>query len=463
MKKEKNNYSWIQYILWLVAGSEISVLKKCPNEYNRHANIGLMIIITSLFAGMTAFVAGSTFEKENTLGVVIFAFIWAFLIFSLDRSMVNSIKKDPTKPEKSIWGYFAPRLFLAIILSFFMSIPIEHIVFKEKIEFQMNENNKNNWLKRQEDLNVGYNTKNTQYALNNYTSNSQRLEQDLQKSCADCPLPEYKSLYNEGDRIKSQELPKLNKDKNQAEFKVQIKFGTLQRQQTDNWNKKHPPAEQVRLISPGNVLPDADLKSLYVDQKMAQDAYNKRKGDSDDLFKKAQGVCDDWKNGLKIEKLRVDSLKMKSENLLISNNDSIRIQSDDYKKDIEAMQGFDTQFVTLFLMPDAGVQFLKWLIFMALLVIEILPTFLKLKTPIGQYDWEIYKADKETEISTIARIQSFDSESAEIEKYKSVKEVEMNKELIDKVVLIEEKLANQMLDQWETQARKQIENDIAKS
>jgi hypothetical protein len=65
MKQEENKYSKIQYFLWLVAGSEISVLKKCPNDYNRHANIGLMIIITSLFAGMTAFIAGSTFEKEN--------------------------------------------------------------------------------------------------------------------------------------------------------------------------------------------------------------------------------------------------------------------------------------------------------------------------------------------------------------------------------------------------------------
>ena len=112
MKQKENKYSKIQYFLWLVAGSEISVLKKCPNDYNRHANIGLMIIITSLFAGITAFVAGSTFAKENvlingkvieqvtTLGVSIFAFIWAFLIFSLDRSMVNSIKKNPNETEK---------------------------------------------------------------------------------------------------------------------------------------------------------------------------------------------------------------------------------------------------------------------------------------------------------------------------------------------------------------------------
>jgi hypothetical protein len=156
-------------------------------------------------------------------------------------------------------------------------------------------------------------------------------------------------------------------------------------------------------------------------------------------------------------------LKNKSQDLLIASNDSIRIQSDEYKKDIESMQGFDTQFVTLFLMPDAGVQVLKWLIFLALLVIEILPTFLKLKTPIGQYDWEIYKSDKETEIQTLSRLENFKSESSQIEDYRKVEEVRMNKNLISKVVLIEERLANEMLEEWEAKARVQMKENIEKS
>jgi len=127
------------------------------------------------------------------------------------------------------------------------------------------------------------------------------------------------------------------------------------------------------------------------------------------------------------------------------------------------MQGFDTQFVTLFLMPDSGVQVLKWLIFLALLVIEILPTFLKLKTPIGQYDWEMYKADKETEIQAIARLDTFKTESLEIENYRKEEEVKMNKNLIDKVVSIEERIANEMLEEWEIKARIQMKNNVDKS
>jgi hypothetical protein len=463
MKQEGNKYSRIQYLLWLVAGSEISVLKKCPNDYNRHANIGLMIIITSLFAGMTAFIAGSAFEKDNTTGVVIFAFVWAFLIFSLDRSMVNSIKKDPTQSEKSIWGYFAPRLVLAIILSFFMSIPIEHIVFKEKIAFQMNENNKDNWLKRQSELDSGYQTTKTESALNIYTSNSEKLEKELQKDCKECPLDEYKRPMYEANDIDRNELPILANNKRRSQKAKDDYLGQLRIQQLSDWNKNHDYNERKSKIEDREIITDKTYNSLKSKSKSDNDLFEAKDKEVYRLRKIAQTACDKWKGEKQKEKARVDALKTKYQDLKIANNDSIRILSDKYKKKIESMQGFDTQFVTLFLMPDAGVQVLKWLIFLALLVIEILPTFLKLKTPIGQYDWEMYKADKETEFQAIARLDKFKTESSEIENYRKDEEVKMNKNLIDKVVSIEERLANEMLEEWEIKARTQMKNNVEKS
>jgi hypothetical protein len=463
MKQEENKYSKIQYILWLIAGSEISVLKKCPNDYNRHANIGLMIIITSMFAGMTAYIAGSTFEKENTTGVVIFAFVWAFLIFSLDRSMVNSIKKDPTQAEKSIWGYFAPRLVLAIILSFFMSIPIEHIVFSEKIAFQMNENNKDNWLKRQEELNKGYDTKSTETTLNIYTSNSNKLDKELQKDCKECPLTEYKTAMASANQININELPILAATKRKTQKAVDDYFEIIRKQQTDYWNQNHSFDEQVNKIAAKNVKPDNELRRLYNDNRIAIKQFKIKDKEVYELREEAQTACANWKKEKRKEKTRVDSLKIKSQDLLIANNDSIRIQSEKYKSDIEAMQGFDTQFVTLFLMPDAGVQVLKWLIFLALLVIEILPTFLKLKTPIGQYDELMHQAEIDTRDELKKRSSKYQITLEEIEEYRKKKEIEMNKNLIDKVVAIEEKLANEMLDEWEIKARKQMKNNVEKS
>src|SRR6185295_14537267 len=130
-------YSKVQYFFWVISGSEISVLKQCENEYNRHANIGMMILITMVFAFFTACVTGFTFAKGNMWAVLGFAIVWALLIFAIDRSMVNSIKKDPDATKQPFWSFFFPRLLLATIRAFFMSIPLDHIVFPEAIERQM--------------------------------------------------------------------------------------------------------------------------------------------------------------------------------------------------------------------------------------------------------------------------------------------------------------------------------------
>src|ERR1700749_98342 len=150
-------YSKLQYFFWLISGSEISVLQECENEYNRHANIGMMIIITSVFGFFTAYIAGTTFASRSRWGVLGFATIWALLVFAIDRSMVNSIKKDPDAPAQPFGSFFIPRLILATILAFFMSIPLDHIIFPEAIERQMKLNVHNDWLRRQEELTGGFN------------------------------------------------------------------------------------------------------------------------------------------------------------------------------------------------------------------------------------------------------------------------------------------------------------------
>ena len=295
MKQEENKYSRIQYILWLIAGSEISVLKKCPNDYNRHANIGLMIIITSMFAGMTAFIAGNTFEKENTTGVVIFAFVWAFLIFSLDRSMVNSIKKDPTQSEKSIWGYFAPRLVLAIILSFFMSIPIEHIVFSEKILNQMDKNNIESLKERDKDLNEIYKTGNTESTLEDLKDNSKDLDKLLQKTCAECPLEEYKKTISDANNIDKNDLPPLKRQIPPLKNEIDKDFEKLWIEQTNLKNAQLPDSLKKKRIPVKEVNWDAPLKEKINRRDELNNQISPLEKKSKDLKESAYKICEDWK------------------------------------------------------------------------------------------------------------------------------------------------------------------------
>jgi len=433
--KNKKPYSGIQKMFWVIAGSEISALEKCPNDYNRHANIGLMITITAFFAGATAFIAGKRFGATG-LGALGFALVWAFLIFSLDRSMVNSIKKDPTSEESPFWRYFTARFILAIILAFFMSIPLDHLVFHERINAQMIKNNDQDWIKKQQLLNKGYDTKKNETNIGIYTKNVSEIEEELKN---DCPLEEYQSKKREYSNCQYEE------GKFRASYNnINSKYNSI--------NRRINNGEEITM--PSRLRSDRNNASIALRNKINECSV--LKNDLDLIYK-------NWKLQKENDKARVDSLKRDAENRLIANNNTIQEQSDSFKKEIDDMKGFDTQFVTLFLMPNWGVQILKWLIFLALLVIEILPTFLKLKTPVGQYDWEMYKREQETEIETNNRIESFRSSAAAIENYRSENEISLNKKLIDKLVKIEENLANEMLEEWEIKAKSQMKNDIASS
>lgn len=417
MKKNSNNsYSGLQYFLWLLAGSEISVLSKCPNDYNRHANIGLMILMTSVFASFTGFIAGFTFS-HSILGAMLFAVIWGALIFSLDRSMVNSIKKDPTQAEKSMMQYFWPRFFLAVILSFFMSIPLDHIVFKSRIEYQLEKNNINDLKERSSYLNNKFKTKEDSVEASEALNNAEEIENELK---SDCPLPEYKTKILEYNTCKSQ-LTKI---------KPRIYY-------TNNDN------EPISRPNPAYIKKRNECGKLKVEASQIESLWRTQKQ------QEAQS-----------EKMRGLSIKTKKK----INDSIISVKTDSLETGLNIMKGaFDTQFVTLFLMPNFGVQFLKWLIFLALLVIEILPTYLKLKTPVGQYDWEMYYQEKNTEEEVKTKIDALTNKLKNIEDYRTSKEVDLNKKMIDKVVDIEEKLANEMLEDWEIKAREEMKINVNKS
>lgn len=432
----KHKYSKLQYYLWLASGSEISVLLNCPNEYNRHANIGMMICITSLFAAVTSFIAGATFANGDFGAVALFSMLWAVLIFSLDRSMVNSIKKDPdiTPP---IAGYLLPRLVLAVILSFFMSIPLDHIIFKERIAHQMDENNTTDWLKKRERLDSGYAIKNTAAAIHKDDQESADADNLLKSAC---PLSDYKNAVAEyKDSVRRQTA--LQTQKHRAENAKDNYYAKLK---ADRQDTTQP------------VVTDRTYDDLVKDLRSKAYALAIISRSVKSIKKTADSISADWEAGVKQNKRLADSDSKARTLKLDSDNLASRQESDRYKARLDSTRGFDTQFETLFLMPNWGVQVLKWLIFLGLTVIEILPTWLKLRTPIGQYDWEIYGRDRETAIGVKVRTDKFEKEAADIEDYRKQKETALNKKLIDRIAVIEEKLANAQLDDWENESAKNV-------
>jgi predicted transport protein len=103
-------------------------------------------------------------------------------------------------------------------------------------------------------------------------------------------------------------------------------------------------------------------------------------------------------------------------------------------------------------------------------VIEILPTAVKLKTPIGQYDWAIYRKEKdfveiylpnkskELEID----LESTDKLRKENEAYKNLKEQELYKKTVDEIARIQNDLALKIMQEYEARERNNIEQNIDK-
>ena len=138
--------SYFTRFLWFVAGADIEMLSLCPLDYKKYEAIGMTILMTSL-VGFAAGSSAAWYFTEDALWTLAFGLFWSLLIFSIDRSLVVTLKKDPYKKSY----YVLPlvfRGFLAILVAGIMSIPLELLVFNGFIQNDI-ENYKSDLLKQQ--------------------------------------------------------------------------------------------------------------------------------------------------------------------------------------------------------------------------------------------------------------------------------------------------------------------------
>ena len=144
--KTTREVSFFTRFLWFVAGADIEMLSLCPLDYKKYEAIGMTILMTSL-VGFAAGSSAAWYFTEDALWTLVFGLFWSLLIFSIDRSLVVTLKKDPYKKSY----YVLPlvfRGFLAILVAGIMSIPLELLVFNGFIQNDI-ENYKSDLLKQQ--------------------------------------------------------------------------------------------------------------------------------------------------------------------------------------------------------------------------------------------------------------------------------------------------------------------------
>ena len=132
--------SWFQKFLWNVAGAETPILEKCQTDHKKFSAIGATILMTAFIALCAGTSAAWYFTQKGTddSGAfgwsLVFGVIWATLIFCIDRSLVITLKKKENR--KSTWWVvpFVSRAVLAIIVAFMVSIPLELVIFEDYIK-----------------------------------------------------------------------------------------------------------------------------------------------------------------------------------------------------------------------------------------------------------------------------------------------------------------------------------------
>lgn len=437
-KKKKNSPSTFQIFFWKIAGSEISILEKCQTDWNKHVGIGMAIFMTTLLAFFSGSYA-AYFFTESISKSSLFGVLWAALIYSIDRSLVVTLKKTPTKKWYDYILPFLLRGSLALVIAFVISIPLELLIFEENIEIHTA-----NYDQKQVGVTIGL--KNQNQSTDEKESIRQNDSTEYARICSKLSLPEpdtkeYKELIKEKTRINN----KLRAD----------------------FSKK---TEQARNRRNQYAVNDPNYASFNVKYKACLNTENRFQTDSLNPLKTSIIVyTNTW-----FQNLRTDSLRY------ISKLDNINgiLESDLTKRDslaemqdslLRNKKGFVRKFMILEDLasgesseenPEGYTMWLiLWLIRFIFILVELLPTIVKTASPLGNYDLALWSEEQNFAISLSDGEQEYREHQTKLRRLEqetlekqamdrnSIQE-ELNKSLLKEIAEAQDAVARQKITEY---------------
>ena len=131
----------IKRFFLFASGADPALIDDIPVEQVRYVSIGAAVIVTSLFAAFSIGILLSTVFGLPIYALAPLGIIWGLAIFNLDRWIVSTVHygnlSDPDK--KSFLGtiiskaWLIPRLLLAVVLGLFISEPLLLHLYKPEI------------------------------------------------------------------------------------------------------------------------------------------------------------------------------------------------------------------------------------------------------------------------------------------------------------------------------------------
>lgn len=132
MNRLRNILIAIRNFFWWSAGVVPSVLEKCPTNHAKYTAIGVIMVFIALLASFSfAFFLTSTFSISFPAALP-GGVLYGFLIYSLDRAILTSYRKDETGKISIV-----QRFLLTISLALIIGEPLLLQLFRKEIAFEM--------------------------------------------------------------------------------------------------------------------------------------------------------------------------------------------------------------------------------------------------------------------------------------------------------------------------------------
>ena len=460
--------SYFTRFLWFVAGADIEMLSLCPLDYKKYEAIGMTILMTSL-VGFAAGSSAAWYFTEDALWTLVFGLFWSLLIFSIDRSLVVTLKKDPYKKSY----YVLPlvfRGFLAILVAGIMSIPLELLVFNGFIQNNI-ENYKSDLLKQQHQDSFD-----AQQAAE-YDSKSKSLDQLLKSESN--KKDDIITTINDKRSERQREVNMLNHPNTTTYNNAQASANGLQRQLNELYSLSNSDYRRNRI--PGLRSQISHQRSVMASERNAWNSkVNARISELDNEIAQLSDALRVAKENIARtdrEKQRVDSTSVsyqaRAEESLNKTDERFRngnnftlyyavLAHAIYKthKVTHERMGTDGKTYTYeteeFVNKDF--MFLLWFIRAMFFVIELLPSIVKVVSKAGQYELRVYH--QEEELKKYLHSQEYqdycykmlhgDNQlEMDLQAQRHDAEKKVQHDIIQAIINAEESVAKDSIDNWE--------------
>lgn len=453
-----------QKFLWSVAGAELDILEKCRTDYKKFSAIGATILMTAFIAFCAGTSAAWYFTQRGNatsgnLGwAMLFGLIWALLIFCIDRSLVITLKKDPLAKKQKFWIPLLSRSVLACIIAFMVSIPLELVIFEDFIgeqKFFFDESAANelsvSTRAHKEEVGLGGEVNLSTRAIGHLDSQNKNLRGNVSSLES--------QIQNQRNQLNNPTTTTYTKAKAKYdEYNININTASYNLARVTNVQDSLRYVQKIERLkgekSPYWNIMEAEKKkwNASVDGKI-KDLETKRDADKQQI---GQNSIDSVKESKRLVKYR--DIK-----------DSLATERGKIVQDFKQTSNKGNHFIQNYRILEYAVWrrdangdlptelFFLWMIRLLFFIIEILPTVVKIVTPIGSYDRMVYAEEKQImeyldSAEYIDRIRNMhDVElKAREEQLKRQREVELElkNDILEKVKDAQLEVADATVAQW---------------